>query len=888
MKFFCERFGIKFKLTILAILPALLISLALTYYLTKSQLDDVQATLASKGELIVTNLAPSIEFGLFSKDLRLLKKLTQPLLKDPEVIFVAVYDNLNKKIYSVQSENYEKLQADNNQVISEFKSPVYTTRVETEDYQDMVIHQSADELMGWVSIEMSHIALNNRQSEIIYNSLLILFIGLLISWLIAYRLGIRFSKPALALTEAVERISIEQLGVQACIETADEMSRLQAGFDVMIDAIHKSHEELKLEVDAATKNLRETVNKLEHKNLELEVAKSDLEQAIQAKSEFLAKMSHEIRTPLNAVIGFANLIQKTHDKNRIDDYTRTIDQAGSQLLLVIDDIINYSRLEEGFVSLHKSKLDIRDAVEDIVTLFVPAASEKQLLLNLIVDADVPATFYADVLRINQILNNLINNALKFTNQGSVTVHISLVNLDIATARLRFEVIDTGIGLDESSVESLFDAFSQVDTKKNRAFQGSGLGLAIVKRLVLLMSGEIGVKPNLSAGSIFWFELTLAIADEEAKGIANDFQGSTFLLMQPEAVSRRIIRNQLLSWKSNVYAVANITECLARLLDTQNINLLFVGVGYSPLAEVKTLVAQIRVRYHGKIALLIRSISEKYDSILLNDENIFIVNLPIRRRQLKNEIIKALNVSFWQENSEFDNKNTSVPLRVFGQKVLVVEDNNFNRQLIKEMLNARGFNTTLCSSAHEALIELQSQQFNIVFVDMHMPDMDGFEFAGICRENYIKQAQAPIIAFTADVVIELNENTKKMGLSDVLYKPISDQSLDAILEKWIDPGSIYIKRFEYDNLNITSDLKQKAHDDIYEQIKAIGLLISKRENNQLHEQLHQLEGVINYFSFAKLRTILSQLKQHINSGNYQVAEVKLNELQSTIDEHDLHV
>ena len=324
------------------------------------------------------------------------------------------------------------------------------------------------------------------------------------------------------------------------------------------------------------------MTELESRNIELDLARNEAVRAAAAKSDFLARMSHEIRTPLSAIIGFNDLLAKTQLSENQQEYTRTINQAASQLLLVIEDILGYTRLESGRLSLERLPFDLHDCLENVVSILSASAHDKQLELVLYIHSDVPRFITSDQNRISQVLTNLAANAIKFTEQGHVIIEVSRLDTPLDPVTIRIAVSDTGIGLDDTQQRQIFEPFIQADVSTSRRYGGTGLGLSISKKLVQQLGGEIHVSSKPGAGSTFSFTITSPLAATDGNPPATSLAGKSVLVYDSNPFSLRALRNRFFTWGATVFNTSDpvrLQQMLAdREADSRHYDLLVIGLG----------------------------------------------------------------------------------------------------------------------------------------------------------------------------------------------------------------------------------------------------------------------------------------------------------------------
>ncbi len=523
------RWGIRLQVLLLALIPTLTITVLLVAYFTSTRLQDLEVAFRERGEAIALKLVPAVESGLYSEDRAMLQNLGLATLKHQDVIGVAFFNEKGVPIETfgklTRSFHVPDLKPHASNRSSNARNPQLGPQLYTEETENSVSFiipiiaypdtpQTSNKvnklnkfgnIVGWLKLELDTRTIHQTEAEVLINTSMILLFGLSLSGLFALQMGRNVARPILELSQAVERIREGDLTTRVRSSAYPELQILEQGFNTMAESLSNVQARLKNQVDQATASLRRSLETIEVQNLELEIARQAAEKTSQIKSELLADMSHEIRTPMNGVVGFINLLGKTELNDKQRDYVNTIQKSAKTLLLIINDILDYSKIEAGKLRIERHTMNIRECVEETLTLLAPHATEKSLILIPLIYAEVPVLVLGDSLRIKQVITNLVNNAIKFTDQGSVIVRVMLDTENSTHAVIRIAVTDTGIGLSSEQQQELFQAFHQVNqTNIHTNSGGTGLGLVICKKLVEQMQGEIGLESELGRGSTFWF------------------------------------------------------------------------------------------------------------------------------------------------------------------------------------------------------------------------------------------------------------------------------------------------------------------------------------------------------------------------------------------------
>jgi len=556
----------------------------------------------------------------------------------------------------------------------------------------------------------------------------------------------------------------------------------------MDDDLHERIKELD-EAQSAMLNMME----------DLDEEKAKAEEATRAKSDFLANMSHEIRTPMNAVIGMAHLALKTELTPKQEDYLNKIQSSANSLLGIINDILDFSKIEAGKLDMEAVEFDLLETLDNVANVITVKAQEKENLEVLFyLDSQMPNFLVGDPLRLNQILVNLGNNAIKFTEQGEIVLTTKIIQKSDDKVTLQFSVRDTGIGMSAEQQAKLFQAFSQADTSTTRKYGGTGLGLTISKRLVNMMGGEIWTESEPGQGTTFNFTAEFGLAKATVKRRfepSADLRGLKVLVVDDNATSREILQDILESFTFEVYLAASGEEALEeieRADGDQPFELVIMDWKMPGLDGIQT---SRRIKNHqklSKIPAIVLVTAYGREEVMRQADEIgldgFLLK-PVNASVLFDTIMQALGKevqSVFRTGRKIEQSAEELNA-ISGARVLLVEDNEINQQVAKEILQGAGLIVTVANNGQEGVDAARKNHYDVILMDIQMPVMDGYAATYEIRNLKSEIRNVPILAMTAHAMAGDEQKSLEAGMNDHVTKPIDPDKLFATLQKWINPG-----------------------------------------------------------------------------------------------------
>jgi len=914
------KWGVKQRVLLLSLVPTITICVLIGVYFTGIRLQDINQALSNRGLAIAKRLAPSAEYGVLIRSKNILRELASKGIEEDEVCGIAFYDkdskpittlgnsvkNLSTHMYLKNSKGNIRVMRGSN-VVSFILPVINKAGLDDNNLEDSYLSKIEEnddtKIYGWIQVDLERTNTRLEEQKIYFHSFIIMLFGLLTSTLVAMRMGNSISIPILELARGVEEVKKGNLDIKIISNAEWEIKELESGINIMASSLNAARSELQNKIEQATADLRHTLETIEIQNIELEISRKEAETASQVKSEFLANMSHEVRTPLNGIIGFINLLNKTELKPRQKDFLVTIQKSANSLLEIINDILDFSKIEAGKLTIELAPMDIRECIEDALTLLAPAAHEKAIELIPFFYDDVPDIIIGDELRIRQVVTNLVSNAIKFTEQGSVIVRIMLDRTMDKEVTLRISVTDTGIGLSKEQQKKLFNAFNQVSKEARKRYGGTGLGLVICKKLVEQMHGRIDLESEIGKGSTFWFTLktTVQTNKDDLANKENNLFGMRILLYERHPVMRLVLLHLLRKWQVEVEEIDhpdNIVPSLdAAKANGETYHLTLLGV--NQLNKQDTFVADIvtSVRGHDRhpIGILVNTTDHFLHTEILQYGAYLCLAKPVCRKKL----FRALYECYYKKEPQklaLIKGSNPMQQNIMDVTALAVDDNPANLKLVCALLDEIGVQSVGVSSGIDAIKKCKLQTFNIIIMDIQMPEMDGVEATKAIRELEKDRAKTPIVALSAHAMINNSDSLLDAGFNDFLTKPVSERELKATIYKWtysgVAPTQTKITSIESQPtktkaidwklcLSLSSGKEKLAKDMLEMFLGSLADELSKikqaHADNDLAEMeslVHKLHGGCCYCGVPKLKQLVKSAEDMLRSSNISKLEEQM--------------
>jgi len=872
------RFGIKYQILMITLIPVFFIDLFFTYTHINNSIDQADELLQMKGQLSARQIAGAAVFDLISADYKNIQLLLDQSIDSNDIVLASIYDQHQKLIAKSVSGKY--IAAETADYFS-YRYPIVSQNIVDADVAgaDSPQNQPAHSL-GWVQLYISRQQLQQTTHHIIVNSITFFLSILLMAVILTIVVSRKITQPIIRLMDHMKYVETGQLGKPIEPLETNEIGAVQQGFNRMTKALLANRRHLNQRIQQATQQLSEAITDLEAKNRDLGLARDEAQNANRTKSEFLANMSHEIRTPINGIKGFISLLNQSKLNNTQQRYAEIILKSTNDLTSIINQILDFSKMESGKLHMVEEVFDLHEVIEQTRDILFINILTRNIDLNLIIYSDTPRKVMGDKIRLKQILLNLIGNAIKFTDQGQVVIKVSVEDETTQQTDVLISIEDSGIGISEQDQQNLFQAFSQVDSADNRRFAGTGLGLVISKNLATLMGGNISMHSTLGEGSRFELRLPLKVIEDQDSAPAEFqrplcaliFSARKTGLMEVQTLFDRAFVDTESSLVDNNLGIDPVMECIQR-------NLVHLDLIVFDLRHLEIDLNQIlKNELTRNTRVILMHYDRGTDAAIDLPETEFI-SVITTSRALAIQLVQA------SPASAVDQLRDSHPSLAQVKTVLLVDDNQVNLKLAGELIRLWGHQVVEADHADKALELYKNRHFDLIILDIQMPDIDGPTLLKMMREHEPGDT-TPVVALTANILNQEAQRLLDLGFDYYLSKPIDEDKFKSLLDGDIrqrhphphhadtDRNSMAENSIDYhQSLALSAHNKgllKQTFEILLQEIPDHQQQLMNALQNSQHDKLaaiaHKLQGITCYTSLPKLKQMLSCFQQQLAEDN----------------------
>jgi len=899
------NWDIQRRVTFSALLPLAFLVIALLFYYLSQLHDEIKNAVNLRGNAIAKEISAASGHGISKEHIARIEPILTAAFQQDDVSSITLINNEGSVIYRKSRKNDGK---ENEKI--DFKdrssSLVFMRRIVNHTLPATIDEVSEQKHLGWVIVELSHINTNAQQIKLTWEGLLFTSIVFFIATIMISRVSRRFAQPVQQLTHYANELEKGNFDINVKSGASGELANLERSLKSMAASLKRNRDELETEVSQATSNLLSTIQVVEKQNKELMVARQSALSASKIKSDFLANMSHEIRTPMNGILGFVKLLNKTHLNSVQKEYLSTVEKSAQNLMHVINDVLDISKIEAGKTILQNVEYNLRECIEEVIALLAPVAQEKKLELVNIIYSDTPLDLFGDAQKVRQILTNLMGNAIKFTETGEIVIRTMLEDIEEEKATIKITVTDSGIGIPVKDIPRLFHTFEQADNSSKRPFGGTGLGLAISKSLAKLMGGVMDVQSKEGVGSTFSFTFThnMAICDPPpAQEIVEDIRSRRNLISvyvyEPHESALTSLRHILEDLDLNPQYCNGLDQMLACSVAERSDNCVcLVAVPATTKDEESNNYLPKIAAHNCKMVAIINSadvlIHEHYRRLQCR----YTVTKPTRYRDIVNAIadeapdgepVRRLEKAAVNSNENLS--HSGFPDAVYsGLNILVAEDNSINAKYIFSVLKETGASLKFVSDGKQVLEALEDEDFHLILMDIHMPVMSGVEACEVIRQSHRRYSDIPIIALTADALPQDRESFLNAGINSVLIKPVDDISLLQEINQQLASEATAVTQAQEnpsdkpeikERTRIQQDLLKLLLEELPQFLHQLNDAFARKNISELRNFAHKLHGATSYCNLPSLKNAVMELERATKHADNDLIQTKLEAVNSVI-------
>ncbi len=866
------------RILAISLIPNMVIAFLLSIYIIHYSLTTAEDTLHSQGESVLLHILHDSKLALQKKDRHALYEITRFFMEEKGLSAITFFSPQQKVLaYSGRYDPtlFKNISFDKKEIsiYENLDTLTFITPVIQDNNLDLAnaaTWQQKEPFVGWISITISKTDTLLTEYRTIIITLTLLMIGLLMSIYFTRRTTHWLKKPYIRLQNAIQKISEGHPETRIYPLSEGKVGEVEATLNRLAAILEQTRDRLERKIARTDAELQSATQTIEAQSTALIRAQKKIHDAARNKSILMTNMSHEIRTPMNGIMGFTSLLLETDLTQIQRNYLVTIQKSALNLLNLVNNILDFSRLDAGELQLEQIPFSLHDCIDDVLSILSPLANAKQLEFTALIDKTIPRQILGDPLRLRQIITNLASNAIKFTEQGEVIIRATAEKETTKIVKLRISITDTGLGLSPQVRKRIFRAFQQADTSIARKHGGTGLGLAISKKLVDQMAGKIGLDSEEGKGSTFWLTFSAEKSDATATTMTEtaSFPNHIFYVYDTHPITREAICTILQDWQATAYSFSTREALIKKLeeLPTNNppSNLIVITHCHASHTEnEKNDLHKIRHLFHGPLIITTYGAEQRIINQLLSAGATLCLAKPITRHALLNTLCK---LNLLAKNTFLAEKNTAT---LSNKTILCVDDNIHNATLLKELLTRTDIKTVIVQTGLEAIKYAQQQSFDLILMDLQMPNMSGAETLIHIRET-TRNTHTPIIALSAHIDEKEKRKLATQGFNDWLTKPMTHSVFFATLQKWLNKHyspltldtpqkPMQTEQNKLQEKNMINEMLTFLMTTLSDDLAQIQSTLQKHDFAEAQKYVHRLHGAVCYCDVPPLKDKIAALE-----------------------------
>ncbi len=880
---------INFRILLLAALPAAVVSIIFFSYFTVQQSNDIETNIIDKGNTLARHLASASEYGLSSGNMAIISPLIEFAFTKNDVVSITITNNQGDPLIQKSKSKNNPLSTDTSKDAHKriFSHPIIQRTVDLNDFEST--DTDTPPMIGWVIVEVSDAIVQQKKQDAILHTLLITLLALISSIFLTMRISRYITVPISSLSNAVNEIESGNLDVSIKTHPTGILLTLEKGVGNMLQSIKSSRQENQNTIEQATEELRESLKSLEQKNAELTISQRQALSENQEKSVFLTNISHEIKPPLNGILEFVKLLKNAGPTQEQTNYLYTIEQSAKNLLRIINSVLDFSRVETGNIPINDVHFNLKECIEDVLVFIAPSAHEKGIEISSLYYDDTPKQLFGAMDCIRQVLVNLIGNAIKFSDTGTIMIRTMLESQKDKMVEIKISITDQRAGISEKDKAIFFNVFSKTDSSNTHQYDSARLepGLAMSKSLTEAMNGKIGVESNEDKGPTFWFTFQCYSKDTPkliSKSEHLPHTNKSITLYDANELTQVSLTHNFQSLGFEVTECLNIENLCVPSKAFGIPDICVLSINSRQAAETSTREFLERHQDHTDSKILV--IVSKSDPLTLKTLRDWgadaCLSKPFRQIDFEKKLATIFRSpkNFYGPQISTTHKFTT-PTRLDGLNILIAEDNMINATLIDTILCRSGAIPYIVDNGKKAVTAFNNKdKFDVILMDIHMPEMNGVNAARKIREAENPSTRIAIIGLTAASQNRNGPLSQNPDFDEILEKPIAVNALLAAISYWVQirkpsKSNKHANHNSTGDLGIDKNLSMTLNEMLLRELPEtrgkLQAAYDVTDHDLLRDEIHRLLGGMAYCNFPELHQLTLQYQASLKTDEKTMDE-----------------